>query len=98
LPVTSILLQIGRRRQLFLAFLALHPHPVKLLLNLLSPLFPILHLRQSLTKLSQLFLDTRLLTLGADALELPFVSVLAEAEREGVVVVALEGGAGGDCY
>jgi hypothetical protein len=87
-------LRVRRRRKLVAA---LKPHSRELLVNLLLPLLPLLDLGEPLTQLGKFLLDARLLALGADALELPLVALLALAERERVRVVPLEGGACRDC-
>jgi hypothetical protein len=64
-------------------------------LDLRAPRCPLFDLGESVAQLGEFFRDGRLLGRGADALELPLFAAGAEAEREEVRVVALEGGAGG---
>jgi hypothetical protein len=86
----TLTLQITRRRQLLLPLTIspLDPDAVQFLVNLLSSLLPFLNLTQPFSKFSQLLLNIRLFALGADALELPFVTVIAYAEGECVGMVA----------
>jgi hypothetical protein len=75
----------------------LDPYLCKLRLDLLPTLLPFVDLGQTLTKLCQLVLYIGLLTGSADALEIPFIACLAETERQGELMVALERSASGNC-
>ena len=90
--LTSIVFLFKIRRWRQLLTLALNPHPIQFTLNLLPALLPALNLGQPVPQLREFLFHARLFRLRAYALKLPFVSVLAHAEGEGVGVVAFEAG------
>lgn len=88
-------LRVRRRTQLVAA---LNPHLLQLALDLRATLLPLFDLGEPLAQLGEFLFDRGFLGRGPDAGELPFFAGLAQAEREEVRVVALQGGAGGYCY
>lgn len=74
---STLTLHIRRWRQLLAPT---DPYLVQLVLNLLPPILPLLDLRQPFPQLSELLFNRRLLGLGADALEFPFIALLAETK------------------
>lgn len=77
---------------------ALNPHLLQLALDLRPTQLPLFDLGEPLTQLGEFLFNRGLLGCGPDAGELPFFARLAQAKREEVRVVALQGGAGGYCY
>lgn len=95
-PLTAQLqrLSVRRRPQLVAA---LDPDLLELSLNLRAARRPLFDLGEPVAQLGELLFDRRLLRRGADARKLPLFARVAQAQGEQVRVVALEGGAGGDC-
>ena len=77
-----------------LGILTNSPHPPQLLVDILPSPLPLLHLRQLIPQLLDLLLHTILLATRADLLKLKAGRIGAQTERERVVVVALQRGAG----
>lgn len=75
----------------------IRPHRRQLLVNVFSPLLPLVNLCQPLTDLLELLLHLELLALSADAVKLPFVARLTLSEDQVVSVVLFERRAGRDC-
>lgn len=84
---------LGRLQRLTL----IRPHRRQLLVNVFSPLLPLVNLCQPLANLLQLLLHLQLLALGADAVKLPLVASLTLSENKVVGVVLLERRTGRNC-
>lgn len=72
-----LVLLIRWRTQLLASF---HPDFVQFILDLLSALCPLLDLRQPLAEFCELLFNSRFLAFCADALEIPFFAMGAQAE------------------